>query len=44
MVNIINKFMILPEKVLMITIWMQVVSDHFDVTLTLTKCADLYIW
>ena len=24
---------------LMITIWMQVVSYHFDVTLTLTKCA-----
>ena len=29
---------------LMIIIWMQVVSYHFDVTLTLTKCADLYIW
>ena len=25
---------------LMIIIWMQVVSYHFDVTLTLTKCAD----
>ena len=25
---------------LMITIWMQVVSYHFDVTVTLTKCAD----
>ena len=34
-----KKILITFVSDLMIIIWMQVVSYHFDVTLTLTKCA-----